>query len=103
MGAVELQAHDLFNLVVDRVEGVAVTFHPDGVDAAVGATAAGDQLELLERLIILEVQYLGLPTLLREAQAFRNAVDGDDALRAEKPRAGHRKLANGTGAPHCNG
>src|SRR5688572_16048473 len=101
MRTVELDAHHLFDLVVDCVEGMPMSFHSNGIDATVRAASTCHQLQLFENVLdVLVVEDLGVPVLLREPEPFRKTIDGNDAFGAEETRAGDGEETHRSGAPY---
>nr|WP_203551461.1 hypothetical protein [Actinospica acidiphila] len=98
-GAVRLEAQLLLGLVVQVHGSVAVGLHADRLDAHVGAASAGAFAQFRRDVGGGVVDGLGADVPLGHLQAFGDAVDGDDAFRAEQDRRPCRHLADGAAAP----
>ena len=77
-----------------------MAFHPDRVDAVVGAAPTGHLLQRLVDVDLLVVQGLRARTLARNPQPIGEAVDRDDLLGPEQVRALDRELSHGSAPPH---
>ena len=79
-----------------------MTFHPDRVDAVVGAAPTRHVLQRLVNVDLLVIQGLRTRTLARNAQSIGEAVDCDDLLGPEQVRALDRELSHRSAPPHSN-
>ena len=87
------------HVVENVVERHAMAFHADGVDAGIGADAAGHLRQRFAHLHFLEVDDFGAE-LLGELQTARMVIDGDDALRAQQECTLDREQPDRPATPH---
>ena len=76
---------------------------PDRLDAHVRPAPAGELVQPLAHVGLRIVDHLGPAPGMSELEALRYAVDGDNPLRAQQPRALHRELPDRPTPPHRNG
>ena len=93
----------LLDLVVQVLRAGAVRFHPDGLDAHVGAAAAGALLQLGDDAVLGVVQGVRADVLSDLRKALGEPVDDDDLLGAEQHRAAGGHLPDAAGAPDRDG
>lgn len=101
-GTVGLQPQLLLDLVVKVHGTVAVGFHADGLDAHVGATAAGALAQFRPDVGARVVDDLAADVPLGHLQTLGDPVDGDHTFRAQQDRGACRHLADGPATPHCD-
>ena len=77
-------------------------FEADGVNARVGADTARERRELVVHVRLCVVNH-NRAALCGEPQTFGEAVNGDDALRAQKEGALDCEQTDGAAAPHGDG
>src|SRR5579859_3526795 len=113
VGAIRSQEHGDFGAIQESVNATpGVRFGADGVNAAVRSSALGhfhqpviDMLSLgvIVRIFLTEDDGFGFALCFGHAQAFWDIVNGDDASRAEHPRALDGELTHRPTSPHGDG
>src|SRR6185437_12461338 len=82
---------------------MAGRFEADGVHAGIGAAVSGHVAQDVDDTVdFFEVDRFRA-ALLREFEAFGDAIDGDDAFGSEHERAANRELRDGTATPDGDG
>src|SRR5690606_24764246 len=92
----------LLDAVIPVLRPGSVSFHTYAFNATVRATATRHFLECFVNINFFIVDDFRLAMLDCHLQPFRDAVDGDDALRTHQPGGNHGHQPNPATAPDCH-
>src|SRR5581483_7897301 len=91
IGAICLQPHCLFHLVVDAHQVCPMRFHAYRIDTGIRPPPAGHLFELFHDICSFIVERISMAILSGDAQAFREAINRNHSLSTQQVGTDHSK------------